>query len=108
MCRTPRRPRGPSSCSTARAWTSGSSAAKVNACKAPTIWQSYDITFQGPKCENGKKVAPATMTVLHNGILIHDNQAITVDNTTAGTGGDPCTPGPIMLQDHGNPVQYRS
>src|SRR5205085_8402964 len=86
----------------------GVAAPKVNACKAPTIWQSYDITFQAPKCENGKKVAPATITVFHNGILIHDNQAITVDNTTAGMGGDPCIPGPIMLQDHGNPVQYRN
>ena len=24
------------------------------------------------------------------------------------TGGDASTPGPIMLQDHGNPVQYRN
>ena len=32
----------------------------------------------------------------------------TKDNTTAGLGGDPCTPGPIMLQDHGNPVQFRN
>jgi hypothetical protein len=28
-------------------------APKVNACKAPTVWQSYDIEFQAPKCENG-------------------------------------------------------
>src|SRR2546423_18474 len=26
----------------------------VNACKAPTIWQSYDIEFHAPICENGK------------------------------------------------------
>jgi len=25
----------------------------VNACKAPTIWQSYDIEFHSPKCDNG-------------------------------------------------------
>ena len=24
-------------------------APKVNACKAPTVWQSYDITFTAPK-----------------------------------------------------------
>jgi hypothetical protein len=83
-------------------------APKVNACKAPTVWQCYDIEFTAPKCENGKKVAPAVMTVYHNGIKIHDNVAIPVDNTTAGMGGDPCTPGPILLQDHGNPVQYRN
>jgi hypothetical protein len=80
----------------------------VNACKAPTVWQSYDIEFHAPQCEGGKKVEPARMTVWQNGIKIHDNVKIPVDNTRAGLGGDPCTPGPIMLQDHGNPVQFRN
>ncbi|MBX6311360.1 MAG: DUF1080 domain-containing protein [Isosphaeraceae bacterium] len=83
-------------------------APRVNACKAPTIWQSYDIDFHAPVCENGKKVKPARMTVYQNGALIQDNVAIPVDNTRAGLGGDPCTPGPIHLQDHGDPVQYRN
>jgi hypothetical protein len=86
----------------------GVAAPRVNACKAPTVWQSYDIWFQAPICENGKKKSPARMTVLHNGIKIHDDVPIPVDNTTAGLGGDPCTPGPIMLQDHGDPVQFRN
>lgn len=83
-------------------------APKVNACKAPTVWQSYDIEFTAPKFENGKKTEPARMTVSHNGIVIHENADITADNTTAGLGGDPATPGPILLQDHGHPVQYRN
>jgi|YNPBryunderm2012_1023409.scaffolds.fasta_scaffold20912_2 hypothetical protein len=81
---------------------------KVNACKAPTVWQSYDILFTAPKFANGKKVEPARMTVYHNGVLVHENAEIPVDNTRAGMGGDPSTPGPIMLQDHGHPVQYRN
>jgi hypothetical protein len=80
----------------------------VNVCKAPTIWQSYDIEFQAPTCEDGKKKAPAVMTVHHNGVKIHDKVKITSDNTTAGLGGDVCKPCPIMLQDHGNAVQYRN
>jgi len=80
----------------------------VNACKAPTIWQSYDIEFTAPKFEGDKKVEPARMTVYHNGVKIHDNVAIPVNNTRAGMGGDPAKPGPIMLQDHGNPVQFRN
>jgi 3-keto-disaccharide hydrolase len=80
----------------------------VNACKAPTVWQSYDIEFHSPKFADGKKTEPARVTVLHNGTKIHDDVKITKDNTTAGLGGDPSTPGPILLQDHGNPVQYRN
>jgi hypothetical protein len=80
----------------------------VNACKAPTIWQTYDIDFQSPPCADGKKTGPGIISVRHNGIVIHDNVKITTDNTTSGAGGDVCTPGPILLQDHGNPVQYRN
>ena len=86
----------------------GIAKAKENACKAPTVWQSYDIEFWSPKCENGKKVTPGRITVVQNGVKIHDSQALTKDNTTSGMGGGPCNPGPILLQDHGNPVQYRN
>jgi hypothetical protein len=86
----------------------GVAAPTVNACKAPTVWQTYDIEFTAPKCENGKKTEPARMTVSQNGVKIHDNVAITTDNTTSGLGGDVCTPGPILLQDHGHPVQFRN
>ena len=83
-------------------------APKVNACKAPTVWQSYDIEFTSPKYKDGKRVEPAVITVYHNGVLIHDKVKIDKDNTRAGLGGDPSMPGPIMLQDHGNPVQFRN
>ena len=84
------------------------SAPSKNVCKAPTIWQSYDIEFQAPKFENGKKAEPVHMTVYHNGVKVQDNVAVKIDNTRAGMGGDPSMPGPIMLQDHGHPVQYRN
>jgi hypothetical protein len=80
----------------------------VNACKAPTIWQTYDIEFTAPKCVDGKKTEPAVISVLQNGVKVQDNTKITSDNTRAGMGGDVCAPGPIMLQFHGNPVQFRN
>jgi hypothetical protein len=86
----------------------GVAAPRVNACKAPTVWQKYTIDFTAPKCEGGKKVAPARMTVWHNDVKIHDDVAIPVNVTTAGMDTDPCMPGPILLQDHGHPVQYRN
>jgi hypothetical protein len=84
------------------------SAPLVNACKAPTVWQSFDIEFHPPKCVNGKRAEPAWMTVYHNNLKIQDKVSIPVDNTRAGMGGDVCQPGPIMLQFHGDPVQYRN
>lgn len=84
------------------------SAPKVNACKAPTVWQSYDIDFHAPQFQDGRKVEPARITVRQNGILIQDHVAIPLDNTLGSLGGDPSQPGPIHLQNHGNPVQYRN
>jgi hypothetical protein len=81
---------------------------KVNACKAPTVWQSYDIDFTAPKFADGKRVEPARMTVVHNGVKIHEDVKIPKNFTRSGMETDPSTPGPIMLQDHGDPVQYRS
>ncbi len=81
---------------------------RVNACKAPTVWQSYDIDFRAPRFEGGRKVEPARIGVRQNGVEIHQNVSINIDNTVSGLGGDPGQPGPIMLQDHGNPVQYRN
>ncbi len=86
----------------------GIAAPLVNACKAPTIWQTYDIEFTPPVYEDGKRKEWPRMTVFQNGVKIQDNVEVKSENTTAGLGGDPSKPGPIMLQDHGNPVQYRN
>jgi hypothetical protein len=79
-----------------------------NACKAPTVWQSYDIDFTAPVFDGKTKKEPTVISVTHNGVKIHDAVKVPVDNTRAGAGGDPMQPGPIMLQDHGNPVQFRN
>jgi hypothetical protein len=86
----------------------GVAAPKSNECKAPTVWQSYDIEFASPKFDGKKKVSPAKITIVHNGVKIHDGVEIKLDNTTSGMGGDTSKPGPIMLQDHGDPVQFRN
>ena len=80
---------------------------KVNACAPPTVWQTYDIDFRAPRVKDGKVVEPARMTVLHNGIRVHDNQPVS-RQTTAAPGGPPKPTGGLYLQDHGDPVQFRN
>jgi hypothetical protein len=84
------------------------SAPLVNMCAPPGQWQTYDITFHGPRFDaDGKEVNVAVATVVHNGVVIQQDLAI-----PGPTGGaiddDVKAPGGIMLQDHGNLVQYRN
>lgn len=77
----------------------GQAAPRVNACLPPGEWQTYDVTFIASRFDDSDKlVKSATVTVLHNGIKIHDEFQL---RKQAKSGG-------ISLQDHGNPVQYRN
>jgi len=83
----------------------------VNACKKPGEWQVYDIIYIAPRFgENGRVVIPGRITVLQNGVLIHNNTEIR--GTTEYIGSPrPVVHGmmePLYLQDHGNPVSYRN
>jgi len=81
---------------------------KVNMCLPPLSWQTYDVDFQAAKWDaDGKKTKNAIVTVKHNGVLIHDH--VEVDSATASSGRkDGPGPGPIQLQNHGNPVAFRN
>lgn len=82
----------------------------VNASRKPGEWQSYDIVFTAPRFNGSTLATPATVTVLHNGILVHN--AAQFWGPTRHRSVLPYTPdmatGPIALQDHGNPVRYRN
>ena len=83
----------------------------VNVCLPPGEWQTYDIVFRRPRFDaNGKLTAPARMTVLHNGVLVHDNRELW--GPTSWLKFRPYEPHPdrlpLGLQDHGNPVRYRN
>ena len=82
----------------------------VNAARGHGQWQTYDIIFTAPRFENGTLTTPAFVTVLHNGVLLHNHAAIIGGTAHKVVGKYQPHParGPIMLQDHGNPTRYRN
>ncbi len=82
----------------------------VNATRKPGQWQSFDIMFTAPKWNGETLLAPARITMLHNGVLVHLNQEI------FGETGHKVIPrqrrkvssGPIILAGHDCPVRFRN
>ena len=80
----------------------------MNASRPPGQWQSYDIIFISPKPQADGSVKPGSFTVLHNGVLIQHQTPIHGGATTAAEFKGVAPKGPLVLQDHGNPVRYRN
>jgi hypothetical protein len=75
--------------------------ARVNASLPPETWQTYDITFRAPRMDaDGKVTELPRITVLHNGVKIHDSVEIPLARHRAK--------GPLQLQDHGHEIRFRN
>ena len=80
----------------------------INMCFPPLSWQTYDIDFTAATYDAaGKKLTDARMTVKHNGVLIHNDVAVPKATTAAPVAEGP-EPGPLYLQDHGNPIRFKN
>ncbi len=82
---------------------------KLNMCFPPLAWQTYDIDYTAAVYEGDKLVKNPRVTIKHNGVVIHDDVELPGErNTTAAPVAAGKEPGPLYLQDHGNPVRFRN
>jgi len=78
----------------------GLKAPDVDASKPARTWQTLEITFRNARFDQqGKKTAKARMTVLLNGVKIHDDAEVETRCPTLVEPEGP-TPGPIVLENH--------
>ena len=81
----------------------------LNMCLPPLTWQTYDADFTAARFdENGEKTANARLTVRLNGVVIHNDVEVPRPTRASPIGDETPAPGPIHLQNHGNPVRYRN
>jgi len=75
---------------------------RVNASRAPNLWQHLEIEYQAPRFDaSGKKTAPAQfVSVSLNGTVIHENVILT-GPTRSSAFNDEQAKGPLVIQgDH--------
>jgi hypothetical protein len=85
------------------------SAPKINASRAPGLWQHLKVSFQAPRFdENGKKISNARfLEVYLNGTLVQENVEVS-GPTRSAFFDDEAPRGPLVIQgDHG-PVAFRN
>jgi len=78
----------------------------ANASRRPGEWQTYDIIWHAPRFgAEGVLASPATVTVLHNGVLVQDNAVLAGETVYIGKPAYRVVHGatPIKLQAHGDP-----
>jgi 3-keto-disaccharide hydrolase len=83
----------------------------VNACRPPGEWQTYDIAFTPAIWEGGEVHLPAYVTVFQNGVLVQNHTEIwgsTGHRIFPHYKPDVGSTGPLILQDHHDPVRYRN
>jgi len=88
--------------------TSSAGEPKVHPAYPPLSWQTFDIDFHAPRFDSaGKVIQRPNMTVQLNGVTLYDHVDLDIPHGGAGRLGEAPT-GPLMLQDHTTPLQYRN
>jgi hypothetical protein len=83
-------------------------APRVNASLPPEQWQSYDIQFRAAKFRGDEVVEKPRVTVIYNGVKVHDNLELNVTTTPNNKFDQYAHDGPILLQNHHAAVKFRN
>ncbi|MGB2185757.1 MAG: 3-keto-disaccharide hydrolase [Akkermansiaceae bacterium] len=89
----------------------GQTPPRVNASVPQGQWQSYDIVFEAPVYGEAGLKKPAYITVIHNGVKVHDRQEVygpTVYRKIAKYPNSHPLKAPIRFQWHGDPIEFRN
>lgn len=83
----------------------------VNVSRKPGEWQSFDILFTAPRFhEDGTLLKPGFVTVLHNGVLVHNHFELLgiTSYVEPAKYSKHNEKEPLLIQFHGNPVRFRN
>jgi mono/diheme cytochrome c family protein len=81
----------------------------LNMAFPPLRWQTYDVDFTAPRFDaQGKKIKNARLTVRLNGVIVQQDVEVPKPTRAAPNGKETVEPGPIYIQDHGNPLHFRN
>jgi hypothetical protein len=80
----------------------------IRCSRPPLEWQTLDIDFRAPRFDaSGNKIAGPRATLLFNGTVLYNDRELGPVTLNAARLGEAPT-GPIQLQEHGMPVQFRN
>ncbi len=80
----------------------------IRCSRPPFEWQTLDIDFHAPRFDAaGNRTAAPRVTMLFNGTTLYDNRELGPVTLNAARLGEAPT-GPIQLQEHGMPAQFRN
>jgi hypothetical protein len=83
----------------------------VNATTPQGEWQSYDVIFTPPVYEGEKVKEPAYVTIIHNGVVVQNHRPYLGPSSHKSLASYPKNhpeTGPIRLQFHGDPMEFRN
>jgi hypothetical protein len=82
----------------------------VNPCLPEGEWNSYDVVFEAPKFEQGKLLKPAYVTLIFNGLIVHNRvELLGVTSREPIAAYMPhAAELPLSLQGHSGPARFRN